>query len=796
MLSSPKIGQNNLISSCLQIFEKTLVSSFEKAVTDTLAALFEMAEHAESNNQEVTLFEQYNQLKKSSEKLLNSLSAITKNMPDEITEQISLDEEIVKLSLVEDEVLEISLALTQLESVLDIRYSKYLFALEKRLKILFSSVKITKDNMPLGVPSICWILSQTLELSESDVKTKVLLIESLKKQLGVSLLETYQSIDKIFVNAGILPNIKIEQKPIRRKSKNPASPNAESGLDNQENPGEAGYNTNDFSQPSGSQQYSGNPNQGPPSVSGQFSGSQNQGASSGSGQYSGSQNLGAPSGSEQYSGSQNQNHSPGNGQYSDNQNQSPAHGLSNEFDRRESGNLVNSIFDLMNQGRSTDIQGENLSNIDNNMMDHALENLSKVTSVAAGTTEIDKLKEMILDDVRNETGIYYPGLNKTQQNSLDIMGMFYDQVKQDNSIDTNILSSLNAINIPLLRTAMRDKQFFDDGEHPARQYLEKIIYAAQKWHGTPVVNKLHKFSSNLASDYDGSNDSFDDANDDLESFLKLTETRAKKSEEKWVNSAKGKEKLDYSRMKVEEITEDISQDAVPDFVKNVIKYVVQDALTLSLLRHGEDSDEWKKNIGMSKSIAKMANPKEIKKLTPKQKIESLHHLDQTMDDLGFSENDRKSTLQNIKDCAEAATVDKLDNKIKLKNVASINKSKDNVTKAASAKIEDIRELSSDEKTQLTKIKLMPYGTLFDFIINQQRDKIRRRLSWFSPVSNKALFVSLLGNKPYEKTLSAIAIDLARNNIIIVKVENKKYFNQVLKTIFSKLKGMGGSNATH
>ena len=92
----------------------------------------------------------------------------------------------------------------------------------------------------------------------------------------------------------------------------------------------------------------------------------------------------------------------------------------------------------MNQGRSTDIQGENLSNIDNNMMDHALENLSKVTSVAAGTTEIDKLKEMILDDVRNETGIYYPGLNKTQQNSLDIMGMFYDQVKQDNSIDTNL----------------------------------------------------------------------------------------------------------------------------------------------------------------------------------------------------------------------------------------------------------------------------------------------------------------------------------------------------------------------
>jgi len=160
-----------------------------------------------------------------------------------------------------------------------------------------------------------------------------------------------------------------------------------------------------------------------------------------------------------------------------------------------------------------------------------------------------------------------------------------------------------------------------------------------------------------------------------------------------------------------------------------------------------------------------------------------------MDDLGFSENDRKSTLQNIKDCASAAAIEKLDEKINLQDVVSINKNKDNVKHASSTKIEDIRKLNSKEKTYLTKIKLMPYGTLFDFIINQQRDKIRRKLSWFSPVSNKALFVSLLGNKPYEKSLNAIAIDLARNNILIVKIEEKRYFNKVLSGIFSKLKNV-------
>ncbi|MFK8013784.1 MAG: DUF1631 family protein [Marinicellaceae bacterium] len=752
MRSSPKIGQNNLINSCLQIFEKSLLASFKNAISKTLVQLFELAENAKSNQQEVTLFEQYNLLKKSSGKLMDFLSAVIQSMPDEITEQISHEEDEVKLSLVEDEILEISLALTQLESVLDIKFSKYLFALEKRLKILFATRKISKDNMPFGVVSICWIFSQTFENSGSDVKTKVLLIECLKKQCGEDLLDVYKKIDDVFIKAGILPNIKTENK--KPKKENIEKLNNEHDNLNEFSKNNQGSQSTRQDQLSGKGQQEGYNQFGhnkQETSDGQFSQTLNNESS---------QSIGASEGSE-----------------------------SNQVSRGGSSNLVNSIFDLMNQDKQMSSSQSGLTSIENSVMDETLQNLSKITSIAAGATEIDKLKEMILDNVRNETGMFYPELNTKQQNSLDVMGMFYDHVKQDDMIDSNILSSLNAINIPLIRTAIKDDKFFTNGNHPARQYLEKIIYAAQKWHGTPVVKKLHQFSSHLASDYDGSDDSFNSANEDLESFLKTTETRAKNTEEKWVNSAKGKEKLDYSRMKVEGIVDEISNIAVPEFVKNVIKYVIQDALTLTLLRHGENSDEWNKNIAMSNTIAKLANGDEVKNLTPKQKIESLHRLDQTMDDLGFSENDRKATIQNVKECSQAAVVNKLDENIELDNVASINKNKIDLNKSNAAKIEDIRELTAQEKSQLTRIKLMPYGTLFDFIINQQRDKIRRKLSWFSPVSNKALFVSMLGNKPYEKSLNAIAIDLARKNIIVIKLEEKKYFNQVMQGIFSKLKKM-------
>ncbi len=728
--SITKIGHNNLISSCLAPFENTLTTCFKAAINQTLHELFSTAEVATSNQQETQLFEQYNLLKKTGAKLIDSMIAITESMPDEITEQISKGQEILTLSLVEDEELEISLGFTQLESVLDVKFTKYLFALEKRLKVLFAAKNISKSNMPFGVTSVCWIFSQTLDLCTANVSTKSSIIKYLKKELSVRLLEAYKAIDKKFVQAGLLPNLKAD-KPIK--------------------------NTNDFKS-ANFDPFNKNPN------SPQRQSHNNQFDT----------NNTAAQNSETFANSNALNQG----------NQFPIDDI-----KQKSSQLVNSIFDLMNQGRLSGMQPMEASNIDNSMMDQTLDNLSKITSVAAGSTEIGKLKEMILDDVRNETGIYYPSLTTEQQNSLDIMGMFYEQVKEDHSIDSNIVSSLNAINIPLVRTAIKDPVFFDSSDHPAREYLEKIIYASQKWHGTSVVKNLHKFSSHIASEYDGSNDSFDAANEELESYLRLTERRAIKAEEKWVNAAKGKEKLEISRHKVEEVIENVSSKAVPEFVKNVIRYVIQDALTLSLLRHGEDSDEWHKNINTSTTIAKMANPDLVKECTPKQKIESLHHLDQTMDELGFSENDRKNTINNIKECSNAAMTKNLDEDIKLQEVATINKDKKNVKKAGSVKIEELRPLTNLEKTELTKVRLMPYGTIFDFIINQQRDKIRRKLSWFSPVSNKALFVSLLGNQPYEKSLNAIAIDIARKNIIVVPIEEKKYFDNVLGSIFSKLKGM-------
>src|SRR5207342_3933428 len=65
-------------------------------------------------------------------------------------------------------------------------------------------------------------------------------------------------------------------------------------------------------------------------------------------------------------------------------------------------------------------------------------------------------------------------------------------------------------------------------------------------------------------------------------------------------------------------------------------------------------------------------------------------------------------------------------------------------------------LNADEQARLEQLKHVPFGTWFEFITNQQGDKSRQRLSWFSTLTGNALFVNHRGQKVGEHTLDQMA----------------------------------------
>jgi hypothetical protein len=787
------MNKNQILSECIVIFDRYLQHSLKEAMSLTLKHLFAKAETASSNQEEQTLFNQYRQLKFGAKDFSKTLREKIKTMPEFISAEVNKSDSKMSLSLVEDEELSISLVLTQLDSTLEVVSHAELYTLEKRMNVIFGNEKIDKTNMPFSPASIVWLFSHAFKAIDFDVQVKTSIIEFLIKEFSRSINAIYHEINQVFIQAGILPNIQPEVLKPRDKTKvakqEKAQDTDESDGNSDEDYTAANQNQQNDVQQSGAAL---NQNNG---------GSQHPSA-------------GAP------------NYAPSQAGVS----QDNSKTLGSEYQQRqfdpESKKLVESIFDLLSPvtGSSANQPGSHTSNqpgvqsasqnsnqgfdqssnqagaqaqnqytrsIPDNDFDQALAQIAKESGVVATSKNIHSLKEMLSDHVRNNTGNYYPELSPKQNKTLDLMGMVYDEIENDQSIDAHIRSSFNAINVPLLRTAISDESFFFDTGHPARKFMELLVESSQKWHGTSVIKQIHQYSDTAAKTFDGSTNSFVKALDELSEYLKVTSNRAERAEQKWISAAQGKEKMDLTKAEVELHLEEILKGCDIKFVKDIIQHVWRDSLTLTLLREGKDSEQWKKKIKSAKTIAQIGNKDQFMNLTGPDKISAMHHLDQTMDELGFSKRDRVATKDNIHVCLgwqESDEKDKQEKKPTLKKVLSIDEAiKSSSIETKNKKIEEIRELNDEENAMKERVINMPYGSLFDFVINQQNDTLRRKLSWVSTMSESILFVDLVGRHPHKMKLPRVAIDLCRKNIIKVELAEGGYFKNALNKIMFRLK---------
>ncbi len=708
------MNKTTIIKQSIQVFDQYLTESVKSAVLIVLKSLFSKAESAKSNQQEQNFFSWYRQLKEEGKSLLSAVKEEMRLMPDFISKHLESQQEPAVLSLVAEEELSITLALTQLDSSLEVIGHAELYTLEKRMNVLYGSGQLDQSNMPFSPPALIWALSNALNRMEMDVEVKVMVIETLNKELSKQIVDIYHQINSIFITAGILPNIKPQ-----------------------------------FTTPAKQSRISSEQNKDP---------------------------VASPE-SKRSDGSQ-------------------VEGTATQYDAKTQ-ELVQSIFEMLRPNHAA--QTNKVAEIKKDEFDQALEQISKQVSVNASSQNVSQLKEQLSDQVKNNTGNFYPQFSPIQSNTMDLMGMVYDEIGSDKRLDSNIKSSFNAINIPLIRLAVSDDTFFTDENHSARRYIEMLIKSSHQWYGTEVIRKVHQFSDAAAKSFDGSKAAFDKALLNLEEYLHIKEKRADHAERKWVSAAKGQEKMEITKGKVQKHMDQWLSICEIPFLKDVLKNVWEDALTLTLLREGEQSDIWHKKLRAAETLSKLGNQDTIKLLKGGEKLQALHMLDETMDELGFSVRDRQNTKDNIHACLawNEQSEDSEGGVLipDLKKVLSIEEAKSGGKKDkeehSGKKIEDIRELTEQELNEMERLIATPYGTLFDFHY-KQGDKVRKKLSWVSTLSQRILFVDLTGKQPDKQDLRRVAIDVTRGTIQAVEKQTQSYFQKALSNVFARVKKIRSS----
>lgn len=99
--------------------------------------------------------------------------------------------------------------------------------------------------------------------------------------------------------------------------------------------------------------------------------------------------------------------------------------------------------------------------------------------------------------------------------------------------------------------------------------------------------------------------------------------------------------------------------------------------------------------------------------------------------------------------------------------------------------------SPTEEACYTQLRSLPFGSWFEFVINQQGDLRRQRLSWYSPMTGNALFVNQRGQKVAEHSLDGLSRLMAGGQARLLVEEKSRLIDRAWHATVRTLRSLAG-----
>ncbi|RDZ29597.1 DUF1631 domain-containing protein [Lysobacter silvisoli] len=423
----------------------------------------------------------------------------------------------------------------------------------------------------------------------------------------------------------------------------------------------------------------------------------------------------------------------------------------------------------------------------------ALRALQAAPAPTAGNTSrsVSDLRQNLLVQARQQRG-EAATLSREDSDAFELLDLFYGEIERELRGDAVTAGLLGRLQVPLLRLALQDRAFFVRSQHPARQLLNAVAEAGASWipkeEADPQLNdQLRRAVDHVVEHYDGDATVFEAANQNLQDHLKSMARKAEVAERRHVEAARGKEKLELAKRQAGEAIEAAVQgQPLPKFVQALLTQAWSDVLTLTLLRHGEESEEWRRQLEATGQIVS-ANVVGASVPAPGGLDGDIEH---SLTLVGYHADEANAISRQLTAGAAAGnddTASRTELAMKLKARARLGDDGGSTRR-------ELPPRSEHEQQCWEHVRTLPFGTWFEFVTNQQGDVIRRRLSWFSTITDNALFVNQRGQRIGEQSLDSLARAMAQGQVRVVTAEKGRLVDRAWNAALNVLRSFVGNSA--
>lgn len=480
-----------------------------------------------------------------------------------------------ELSLVEDEDLEQDLAITKLTTRAAFNCSQQLVALDRRIAVLLKVQRVTQDDNPLHPGLVYKAVLEALTSMDLVPSVALALLQSFERHTGGELPAIYADINRYLAETGILPNISL---------KTPQEQQAHQGhAQDGGSMGGAGYAASGFA-PQG-QSGGGMPGYGAAGSGGM--------PAQGGGQDIFTQLLGAIQamhGGQSVAGGQPSQGgvvAPGAGGWM------PGGGMA-----------------------AGTAGGAGMQSFSSSQLVEALGNLQRGPvdpgqMPGLGTVRIDPFAGNALQQLRATP--MASGSHPMDAMTMDIVSMLFDAMFNDPDLPASVRAEIAKLQIPVLKVALLDKQFFSDRHHPTRRLLDAIAQAGIGRGDTDeprLVERIHSVVEAILKGFDSDVKVFETQLAVLEGFLQEEEAAAKSKADNMADELEARERKEMAAGRVAtEVDLRLHRRNLPPLLADFIARHWRLVLVEAFVRAGESGEAWKEALRLMDELIWSVEPK-------------------------------------------------------------------------------------------------------------------------------------------------------------------------------------------
>ncbi len=189
-------------------------------------------------------------------------------------------------------------------------------------------------------------------------------------------------------------------------------------------------------------------------------------------------------------------------------------------------------------------------------------------------------------------------VQQVDEDVINLVAMFFDFVLDDKNIPDNIKALVSRLQMPILKIALKDKSFFSNTEHPAREFINEIARVSigldeSDSSSGELLEQIEHWVQEIQINAQTDDSAFETALGKLQAFSEKHEKRAELVTRRTSEAAQGQARKEIAVVKAQRaIQEAMDGKSVAVPISEFIVQHWQQALYATHVKEGEEGQQW------------------------------------------------------------------------------------------------------------------------------------------------------------------------------------------------------------